>query len=253
MFTEERHELILKELEKNSVVYVSSLVETLDTSESTIRRDLNFLHNQGKLNKVHGGATAIKKNIHTKDDEIEVRKNLHTEEKIAIARKAASLIKANDFVYIDAGTTTELMIDFIEEKNAVYVTNGINHASRLVSKGFTVYILAGEVKILTQAIIGIEAVNCIKKYNFTKGFFGTNGVCIEKGFTTPEIKEALVKETALKKAREAYILADDSKFNEVSCVTFADIKDAAIITSNIDNKYKELVKADTKILEVVLR
>ncbi|WP_050606893.1 DeoR/GlpR family DNA-binding transcription regulator [Clostridium niameyense] len=247
MLTEERQELILQELEANSVVYVSDLVEKLNSSESTIRRDLNALHKEGKLNKVHGGAMAIDKDINTRDDKVTIRKNLKTSEKMAIAKYAASLIKPYDFIYLDAGTTTEIMIDFIKEKNAVFITNGIAHAKKLIEKECKTYILGGEVKWITEAIVGVEAINSLKKYNFTKGFFGANGISENRGYTTPDIKEALVKEEALNRTKDAYILADESKFDEISSVIFADIENAKIITTKLSNdKYKEL----TEVMEV---
>lgn len=247
MLTEERQELILQELEANSVVYVSDLAEKLNSSESTIRRDLNALHKEGKLNKVHGGAMAIDKDINTRDDKVTIRKNLKTSEKMAIAKYASSLIKPYDFIYLDAGTTTEIMIDFIKEKNAVFITNGIAHAKKLIEKECKTYILGGEVKWITEAIVGVEAINSLKKYNFTKGFFGANGISENRGYTTPDIKEALVKEEALNRTKDAYILADESKFDEISSVIFADIENAKIITTKLSNdKYKEL----TEVMEV---
>lgn len=247
MLTEERHEIILKELKKNSAVYVSDLVQKLNTSESTIRRDLNNLHKEGKLKKVHGGATILDKIIKTSDDKVSVRQTLNINEKIEIAKYAANLIEKDDFVYIDAGTTTEIMIDFIEEKGATFVTNGIQHAKKLIQNECKVFILGGEIKWATEAIIGVEAINSLKKYNFTKGFFGTNGISIERGYTTPDIIEALVKEEAINRCRNAYVLTDNSKFDEISCVTFGNINKAIIITTTIeDNKYKEF----TEIVEV---
>lgn len=247
MLTEERHEIILQELKKNSVVYVSDLVEKLNSSESTIRRDLNTLHKEGELKKVHGGATILDKIIKTSEDKVSVRQTLNINEKIEIAKYAAGLIEKDDFVYIDAGTTTELMIDFIQEKGATFVTNGIEHAKKLIQNECKVFILGGEIKWTTEAIIGVEAINSLKKYNFTKGFFGTNGISIERGYTTPDIIEALVKEEAINRCRNAYILTDNSKFDEISCVTFGNINKAAIITTTIeDNKYNEF----TEIVEV---
>ena len=115
MLSQERYKLILEKLEKESVVYLNDLVKYLNTSESTIRRDLTALDKLGMLRKVHGGATSINDiNITTIDDKVENRQGLNINEKILIAEFAASLIKNNDFVYIDAGTTTELMIDFIK-------------------------------------------------------------------------------------------------------------------------------------------
>ena len=243
MLTEQRYQIILNEIDRKSLVYVSELVKDLDTSESTIRRDLNFLHKQGKLKKVHGGATALDKFINTKDDLLSTRESLNIDEKLEIAKYAANLIKENDFVYIDAGTTTDLMIEFINEKEAVYITNGINQAKKLINKGLKTYILGGEIKASTEAIIGVEAINTLKKYNFTKGFFGTNGISKDRGYTTPDISEALVKQEALRRTREAYIMADNSKFDEISCVTFGELEDATIITTIIeDNTYKEFIE-----------
>lgn len=249
MLTEERQMLILKKLEEESVLYVNDLVTYLNTSESTIRRDLNTLDASGLLNKVHGGATSIKKrSIKTTEEKVQHRQALNIEEKIKISKYAASLIKPNDMVYLDAGTTTEQMIDFITQKEAVFVTNGIVHAKKLIENGFKTYILGGELKLITEAIVGVEAINSLRKYNFTKGYFGTNGVHKERGYTTPDISEAMVKEEALKRSKEAYILCDNSKFDEINSITFGDIKSATIITNLLENKsYREF----TKIKEVM--
>lgn len=248
MLTQERYEFILTELKHNSVVYVSDLTKKLDASESTIRRDLNALHKEKKLTKVHGGAIALEKSINTIEHKVIVRQGLNIDDKIEIAKYAASLIESHDFVYLDAGTTTEFMIDFIKEKGAIFVTNGIDHAKKLIQNQCRAYMLGGEIKWATEAIIGIEAINGLKKYNFTKGFFGTNGISMERGYTTPDIREALVKEEALSRTKNSYMLADDSKFDEISSITFGDINKATIITTKIsNNKYKEL----TKIVEVI--
>lgn len=247
MLTEERHKLILEKLKMDSVVYVNELVEMLETSESTIRRDLNYLNKIGKLKKVHGGATLLEKEFNTKDDYVSIRETLNIEDKRLIGEYAAALVEADDFVYIDSGTTTSIMTDFLKEKNAVYVTNGLMIGKKLISKGFKIFMLGGEVKESTEAIVGVEAITALKRYNFTKGFFGTNGISDYRGYTTPDINEALVKEEALNRTRTPYILADKSKFDEISCVTFGEIDEATIITTKLDNdKYHD----KTKILEV---
>lgn len=248
MLSEERHKLILEKLERESVVYLNDLVQYLNTSESTIRRDLNALHKLGLLKKVHGGATSLKNiKINTTDDKVEYRQNLNMDEKLKIAKYAASLIKDNDLIYIDAGTTTDLIIDFITTTNAVFVTNGIAHAKKLIQRGCTTYILGGELKLTTEAVIGVETINSLRKYNFTKGFFGTNGVSIKNGFTTPDIREAMVKEEAINRTKEGFVLCDTSKFDEISSITFASIDKARIITTNLEDiKYKQV----TDVVEV---
>lgn len=211
MLSEKRHKLILEKLERESVIYLNDLVKYLNTSESTIRRDLTALDKAGLLKKVHGGATLLKEiSINTTDDIVENRQTLNIDEKLKIAEYAAALIQDNDLVYIDAGTTTELMINFINNTKAIFVTNGIVHARKLIKRNCTTYILGGELKLATEAIVGAETVNSLRKYNFTKGFFGANGVDIERGFTTPDVKEAMVKSEALHRSKKRFVLCDKS-------------------------------------------
>ena len=108
-----------------------------------------------------------------------------------------------------------------------------------MNAGYRVFLLGGEMRAVTEAIIGEDALENLEKYNFTKGFFGTNGVDLEKGFTTPDPKEAAVKKKALHHCSTAFVLADKSKFNQISSVRFAEIQDAEIITEQLDDKRYE--------------
>ena len=247
MLTEERYATILRILEEKKAVTVLDLTKALDASESTVRRDLSALHKSGKLYKVYGGATSIDNNYSTREEDVKTKRDLCTAEKTSIARKAASLIGRGDFVYIDAGTTTFHMINFLTETNATYVTNGIAHAAKLSARGFKVFILGGELKSTTEAVIGTEALNSLKVYNFTKGFFGTNGISTKSGFSTPDSSEGIVKGEAMSRCKRAYILADGSKFNKISPITFANISCATILTDMLlDKKYRDY----TTVIEV---
>ena len=227
MLAQERFERILEILREKQSVTVVELTEKLNTSESTIRRDLTELNRQGLLIKVHGGATAIKSVLSREE---------HQEEKRKIAKYAASLINKEDIVYLDAGTTTEMMLDYLREYDVIYVTNGITHARKLMNAGFKVHLIGGEIKAVTEALVGEEALEQLDKYNFTKGFFGTNGIDLKRGFTTPDQKEAAVKKKAMEQCQKTYILSDASKFNVISTIKFADLKKAEIITDHLENK-----------------
>ena len=102
MLAEERFREILKIVNEKKTVTVTELTELLDTSESTIRRDLTQLHKRGALLKVHGGATVLNGAYTTKDAKVSEREGLYVEEKRSIAKLAAALIGQEDFVYIDA-------------------------------------------------------------------------------------------------------------------------------------------------------
>lgn len=240
MLAEERYSAILKIVDEKKTVTVQDLTVLLDTSESTIRRDLTMLHKRGALIKVHGGATALNSETTTKDAELSVRNDLNREEKIIIGKYAATLINETDFVYLDAGSSVDVMIDYLSESRALYVTNSVGHAQKLLKKGFRVFLIGGELKAVTEAIVGAEAVEGLKKYNFTKGFFGTNGIHPKAGFTTPDITEALVKEKAMQQCRERYVLSDSSKINQISSITFSDFRSNYVITTKLqDDTYKK--------------
>lgn len=240
MLAQERFERILELLREKQSVTVADLTNWLNTSESTIRRDLTELSRQGLLIKVHGGATAVK-SVLSREEEVITKAKKHQEEKREIGRYAASLIRKDDIVYLDAGTTTEMMIDFFNEHDVIYVTNGITHARKLMNAGFKVHLIGGEIKAITEAVVGEEALEQLDKYNFTKGFFGTNGIDEQRGFSTPDMKEAAVKRKALQQCQQRYILTDQSKFDQISTFKFADLNKTIIITDHLNNKkYKEI-------------
>ena len=113
------------------------------------------------------------------------------------SKYAASLIEPEDFVYLDAGTTTAYMLDYIGQKNITFVTNAVAHAQRLVSMKKKVLLIGGELKASTEAVVGSQAIRTLQEYHFTKGFFGSNGVARKSGCTTPDASEAMVKRTAM--------------------------------------------------------
>lgn len=236
MLTEERHSMIIKAVNERASVTIAELAEMLDVSASTVKRDLIILANEGKIIKVRGGAMSRNESFTSVEKNVEEKASICTEEKMTIAKYAAELIENGDFVFLDAGTTTEKMIDYLNVKDVTFVTNGFIHAKKLARKGYKVFITGGEIKASTEAIVGAECVLTLKNYNFTKCFMGTNGISLTAGFTTPDVNEARVKSAAIESSREVYVLADHSKFDEVSSATFAGLVKAVIITDRIPNR-----------------
>lgn len=235
MLAEKRLEEITRIVNERQSVTVQELMVYLDSSESTIRRDLITLDEQRRILKVYGGALAVNSKYRMKDDNIDIRKEMNVERKIRIAKYAASLINSDDFVYIDAGSTTEKIIEFITVKNVTFVTNSAIHAKKLVTAGFTVYMLGGEYKLSTEAVVGNQANLNLDIYNFTIGFWGTNGVNKTNGFTTPDLNEAMTKKKAMEKCKNRYVVCDSSKFDTISPIRFAEFSSAKIITDKINN------------------
>ena len=131
------------------------------------------------------------------------------------------------------------MLEFLCDKDVTVVTNAVAHAQQLAKAGVKVRLVGGELKSSTEAVVGSEAMQTLRKYHFTKGFFGTNGVTKKAGFTTPDANEAMVKKTAIEQCQKKYVLCDHSKFGEVSSVTFLAFTGADVITDRIAEGYQD--------------
>ena len=236
MLTHERHSVILETVNSKKSATISELCNLLNASESTIRRDLSELSEKGLIQKVRGGAIAFDESFSVIEHNVEEKSHLFVQEKTAIAKYAANLIEDGDFIFIDAGTTTEKMIDYLPQKNVTFVTNAFTNAKKLAQRGFQVFITGGKIKLSTEAVVGAECVSNINSYNFTKSFLGANGIALKAGVTTPDINEASVKSAVIKNSRQVYILADHSKFDKITSVTFSPINKVKIITDKIDDK-----------------
>ncbi|MGE7772660.1 DeoR/GlpR family DNA-binding transcription regulator [Viridibacillus arvi] len=234
MITAERHHIILDLLTRNGVVDLQNLVQRTKSSDSTIRRDLALLEEQGLLKRIHGGATLPYSKIDEPNIQEKSSKNLH--DKQLIAEAAASMIRDGDCIYLDAGTTISEMIPFLINKKIAVVTNGLMHVDALTSANITTYVIGGRIKANTKAIVGSVAQENLKQYRFDKCFLGMNGIDIKFGFSTPDPEEAVLKKLAIELAEESFVLADKSKFKETFFAKVAEIENAGIITTNLDNE-----------------
>lgn len=229
MIMEERLDLIRKALEKNEKVSNKALLEVLDISESTLRRDLDHLEERGEIKRVHGGAILDKI---SQESDFTVNSSTNIKEKSIIAKKAADLIKDNSYIFLDAGTTTNKLIDLISNKNITVVTNGLMHIERLKANNIKSILLGGTIKEKTFVTYGEITLNEISSLYFDIAFIGANGIN-EKGYWTADINEALIKRTAIKNSRKSYILADSSKIGRNYFAKICSTDQADLITEDI--------------------
>ncbi|MFA6861133.1 MAG: DeoR/GlpR family DNA-binding transcription regulator [Bacilli bacterium] len=249
MSSKKRDGEILRLLEESPSQFVSveSLANYFKTSESTIRRDLQRMGNQHKLLRVHGGAASLHFSGNFKfqrlDKEYLERERTEPEIKKYIARQASQFIKEGSCIYLDASTTVASMIPYLPAfKNTYYITNSPLLAQKLAERSLACYVTGGELKLTTNAFIGPYVLDFINKFNFDIGFFGTNGIHPQAKFTTPDPQECAIKSAAINKCYEIYILADHTKFDNISTATFSDFSRPTLITDKVNDKYRSLVK-----------
>ena len=217
--------------QQSGKVLVADLVKSLGVSPATIRRDLQVMEDKKLVQRFYGGAIINK--------EMEIEPTMHAkhlinmQKKTLIAKYAASLIKDNDIVYIDAGTTTEIMIDYIHAKNILVVTQALSIMDKLYEKQIRCYTLGGYIKFSTNIIIDNDTIEKMAKMNFNISFLGCNGINSIFGFSTTNEIEAMLKKLIILKTEKPFILADSDKFNQISNIKFANAKDATIITDEL--------------------
>lgn len=243
MIAEERYAHILSEVERDGTVTVAQLAADLGISESTVRRDLEKLDAAHKLAKVHGGATRREDARVMRDLTISERVGLHADDKRRLAAAAAAMVGPDDFVYIDAGSTTRELVGCLEERGATYVTDSAPHAQALAARGLTVVLLGGELKAATGAVVGPDAIEALSRYHFTLGFWGANGIDAARGLTTSDREEAEVKRLSIEHTASGrrFVLTDPSKFGRVAPVRFAELADVTVLTTDVPVAYEGMV------------
>lgn len=242
----ERKRLIAEKIAQDGVVSLESLIDLLATSESTVRRDLDELELEGKLRRIHGGAEKIQTLQEELTNQQKSVKNV--QDKQRLARYAKTLVADGDVIFIDAGTTTDLLVEELNQQVTV-VTNSIHHAVKLVDRGIRTIIIGGDIKSSTDASIGPLALTQIQGLNFDKAFLGMNG--IDDGYlTTPDMAEAAVKSAIIANSRQTYVLADSSKLGEVSFVKVAPVTAVTILTTTTDKAILTRLKTETRVIDL---
>ena len=233
MFAEKRQEKIAEILKEKSSIKVSKLSNIFNVSESTIRRDLQDMEQNGLLTRTHGGAIPVKKtNFEPTFEEKEDRKHY---EKADIGGGATSLIENNDTIILDSGTTTLEIAKNIKAKNVTVITNSLDIALELSNKEDIELIIAGgTLRKVTRAMVGYLTEATLRNFRVDKAFIGANGISVEEGITTPNFTEAQSKKAMMNVANKVFVVADSSKFNEVSFSVISPIRAVTAIITNID-------------------
>jgi DeoR/GlpR family transcriptional regulator of sugar metabolism len=230
-----RRALILKMLETENELLVTSLSKTLGISEVTIRKDLTNLQNRNLLVRTRGGA--IRKPIENLNEDTAISKKsmFNFREKERIGRMAAALIKDGDHIMLDSGTTTlEIAKNLDRYTNLTILTNAINIAEELLKyKRFTVIMLGGHLRVNSHSTIGPIAMNTLGNFANYKLFLGVDSFSFENGISTPNMEEAMLNQAMIAQASEVIAVFDSSKFNKRSFCHIAHCEQInAIVTDN---------------------
>jgi DeoR/GlpR family transcriptional regulator of sugar metabolism len=204
-----RRDVVLAMLYEQGHVAVKDLASSLDTSESTVRRLLHALADEGQLELVHGGAVLPR----VKDFSYSSKSERQTDAKRVIGRLAAELVADGDQILIDSGTTSFEIVPFVKTRQALSViVNSSRHAMELNGPGISTILLGGQYRPDRMDTIGPMALTALDQLRGYMAFIGVDGLSMDFGLTASDIDSAHLYRQAIRNAREAVLVADHSKF-----------------------------------------
>jgi DeoR family fructose operon transcriptional repressor len=238
MYAEERQQAMLERARAKGRVDVAWLAEKFEVTTETVRRDLTVLERHGVLRRVHGGAIPVERLGF--EPALSVRETVMTDEKSRIAKAALAELPESGTILLDAGTTTAKLADALPvDRELTIVTHSVNIALTLITRpNVTVMLVGGRRRSRTLASVDSWALQALRDTFVEVAFIATNGVSADRGLTTPDPAEAMVKKAAITCGRRCVLLADHTKVGNDHFARFADLGDidTFITDSGIDSE-----------------
>jgi DeoR/GlpR family transcriptional regulator of sugar metabolism len=254
MLARQRQALILDRVREVGGVRVAELARELEVSDMTVRRDLEILHEQGLLEKVHGGATAIS-GLALFEPGFVAKSSLQQAEKTAIAAAAARLVEPGMAIAISAGTTTHVLAGMVAEVPGVtVVTNSMRVADALDRTGRRdqTVILTGGTRTPSEALVGSFAVAQLRSIHVDLVFMGVHGMDDRAGFTCPNLQEADTDRALIEAGKRLVVMADHTKWGVVGIASIARLDQADVLITDNGIDPSALVVLRDAIREVIL-
>lgn len=248
MLKEERRSEILIELNEKKVVKALELANKYNVGIETIRRDLDYLEQAGKIKKVYGGAELLEKKLEVKN--YLERLTISVDEKIELVDKAMRLIDDGDSLSLNDGSTTLFLAKALKNRfnRLTILTNSIDIAQELSDKKeFKIILTGGIFSHEERAFFGSCAESIIDNFIIDKAFIGISGISLENGITDISLSEANVQKKIIENSKELYILIDSSKIEKDSLVKVSPLEKVKVLISDskIDKKILELYKRNS--------
>lgn len=254
MLARQRQGYILERVRQDGAVRVADLVRDLGVSDMTIRRDLDALRQRGLLEKVHGGATAIRGSA-LFEPGFAAKSTLQEHEKAAIADAAVKLVEPGSAIAVSAGTTTyHLARRLVDVPGLTIVTNSVPVADVLHQAGrhdHTI-ILTGGVRTPSDALVGPFAVAALRTVHVDVVFMGVHGMDPKTGFTTPNLLEAETDRALVEAGRRLVVLADHTKWGTIGISSFARLDQADVLISDVGLSPEAQAELRAHVRELVL-
>ena len=246
---------LINHLKIHKSISIKDAIKITDSSESTVRRTFKRLEESGNYLRYYGGIRLASESAVDNDYYYENTENRHVEAKLTIASIALSLVKNEDVIYLDSGTTLARFAAKLSEaldKKQLYgvkiFTNSLVNLNLL--KLHDVTLIGGKFRDLRKDFHGYTAEDTLKSLHYKKCFLGADAYSTQDGFTTTDFSTARLNELVLERSETKYVLMDSSKFFTSSIVSYSRrISPDMIITEAYpDRSYPETSDINVDIL-----
>ena len=233
MLAEERRIKLAEWTKTDGRLDANLAASKLAVAVETVRRDLDVLQRRGVVRRVHGGAIALDR--YTREFTIPERYSQNPDLKKNVAAAAAAFIPEEGCIFVDGGTTTEQLADYLKDKpKLIVVTNSITLASKLAGSSTQTHMLGGRIRPATLSAVGAKTVSDLMDLNAVLSFIGANGVSFDGGVAAYDTDEAMVKKTMMANSVEKILLVDSGKFGSVYPARFSTFEGFDRIVTNFD-------------------
>ncbi|MBE3592245.1 MAG: DeoR/GlpR transcriptional regulator [Thermoanaerobacter sp.] len=242
----ERKQRIMNILYQKQSITIDELLQLLNVSPATIRRDVKELAEKGLVIRYPGGISLPTFSFGY-EPSLKERESKNLKAKYAIAQEAVKLIKEGEVIGIDIGTTTlefaKALISY-QVQNITVFTFSIPIAYTLAHSNLKVFLTGGQINPKELSLSGPIVREIIKQYHFDKFFLGAAGITEEAGISDFDIDAIEIKKLFIKNSREVILLTDSSKFGKTSFKTICGFEEInKIITDEkIEPIYLKLLK-----------
>jgi DeoR family transcriptional regulator, aga operon transcriptional repressor len=216
LLNEERRRAILDLLNHQGRVLVTELSRQFETSQVTIRKDLEILHAHGLIHRTHGGALPSREGA-LEDPTLREKEKLHHQEKLRIADCAVEKVKEGQVLILDSGTTTTAIARSLRNfQNLTIITNAVNIAAELAGAAVEVILTGGTLRKNSFSLVGPIAEETLRRLSADVLFLGVDGFDVHFGLSTPNLLEAKVNRVMVEVAKKTVAVCDSSKFGRRS-------------------------------------
>ncbi|MBO7703466.1 MAG: DeoR/GlpR transcriptional regulator [Solobacterium sp.] len=237
MIEQERQVFIMDRLRERGFVSVKDLMKDLETSRSSVMRDLSSLEGRGLLVRTHGGASLPGVNetlSRMSEPDVREKGNVNAGKKRAVSEAAAKTVQAGMCLYLDSGTTPVYLLPYISHLEVRIVTPSVYLLKHLPEHAKAEVVLLGGVYDEKYDMnTGAYCLSMLDQFRFDAGFFSANAIDLKTGHVmVADFGLSAMKQRAMERSIRKYLLADETKTGRIASCTYAALNEFDAVFTN---------------------